>query len=229
MCTRYFIEKDTPEFNDVIDKILKSSFYMKIVSEHGNGMHYRGEIKPTDLVPVIAPNRSGNRSAYPMKWGLSVPGSDGPIINSRIESASSYNLFKESWERRRCIIPASWYYEWEHFKSSDGKTKAGSKYMIQPKGAMSTWLCGLYSYESNLPVFTILTCKSSGEVSKLHDRMPFMLPPDKIDEWINPDSDPKSLLSYAITDLFVGHADDIKDINERPDWWMNTQIKTPSP
>jgi len=226
MCTRYFIEKDTPEFNDVIDKILKSPFYMKIVSEHGNGLHYRGEIKPTDLVPVIAPNKNGNRSAYPMKWGFTVNGSSGPIVNARSESAHLKPLFKECWEKRRCIIPASWYYEWEHIKTSDGKTKAGSKYMIQPKGSMSTWLCGIYRFEGNLPVFTILTREPSQDVAKLHDRMPLMLPAEKINDWICPGSDPKSLLSYAVTNLFVGHGDDIEDIQVKPDWWMNTQIKT---
>ena len=95
--------------------------------------------------------------------------------------------------------------------------------MIQPKGAMSTWLCGLYFYEGNLPVFTILTREPSDDVSGLHDSMPLMLPPDKINDWISPGSDPKDLLSYAVTDLYIGPGNDIKDINERPDWWKNTQ------
>ena len=65
MCVRYYIDEDTPEFDDVIEKALNSPLYTKINNKHGIALHYRGEIRPTDLVPVIAPNRNGNRSAYP--------------------------------------------------------------------------------------------------------------------------------------------------------------------
>lgn len=221
MCTRYYIDEDTPEFNDVIEKAIRSSLYDRINHELGKAMHYRGEIRPTDLVPVIAPNRNGNRSAYPMKWGFSIKNSTTPIVNARCETASLKDLFKDAWKKHRCIIPASWYYEWEHFRASDGKIKAGSKYMIQPKGSMSTWLCGIYRYEGNIPVFAILTRQSSDPVAKLHDRMPLMLPSDKIDDWICPGSDPNALLSYAISDLFVDHGDSIPDISVKPSWWTD--------
>lgn len=49
------------------------------------------------------------------------------------------------------------YFEWEHISLSNGKTKTGNKYLIQPKGSSMTWLCGLYRIEDRLPVFVILT------------------------------------------------------------------------
>ena len=220
MCTRYYIDEDTPEFNDAIEKALSSPLYTSIRHKYATALHYRGEIRPTDLVPVIAPNKNGNRSAYPMKWGFTIKASKTPVVNARVETAYSKDLFKDAWLRRRCIIPASWYYEWEHFHTSDGKTNTGSKYLIQPKGAMSTWLCGLYRYENDLPVFAILTREPTQEVSRLHDRMPLMLPSEKIDDWICPGSDPKSLLKYAVTDLFIGHGDNIPDIDNKPEWWI---------
>lgn len=219
MCTRYYIDEDTPEFDYAIEKALNSPLYTSIRHKYAMALHYRGEIRPTDLVPVIAPNKNGNRSAYPMKWGFSIPKSKTPIFNARVETVSSKELFSDAWEKHRCIIPASWYYEWEHFNTNDGKTKTGSKYLIQPKGAMSTWLCGLYRYENDLPVFVILTREPAKEVLKIHDRMPLMMPSEKIDDWICPGSDPKSLLSYAVTDLFIGHGDNIPDIDKKPEWW----------
>jgi len=55
--------------------------------------------------------------------------------------------------------------------------------------------------DDNLPHFVILTRESVGELAKIHDRMPLILPKEKIDEWIQPDIQPESLLPYALTDM----------------------------
>ena len=55
--------------------------------------------------------------------------------------------------------------------------------------------------EDELPHFVVLTRDPVGELATIHDRMPLMLPKTHIDEWINPDIDPKSLLSYALTHM----------------------------
>ena len=82
-----------------------------------------------------------------------------------------------------------------------GKTKVGRKYLIQPAGASITYLCGLYRFEDELPVFTILTREPDEELRQIHDRMPLILPGDRIDRWINVSSDPKELLSSTLTDM----------------------------
>ena len=66
-----------------------------------------------------------------------------------------------------------------------------------------TWLCGLYRMENDLPVFVVLTREPSAELASIHDRMPLMLPDDKIDEWIAPATQPESLLSYALTEMII--------------------------
>jgi len=157
-----------------------------------------GEIRPADVVPVIAPNRSGERAVFPMKWGFS---GKTLLMNARSETAGSKPTFKESWERRRCIVPASWYIEWEHLHGSDGKTRTGDKYMLQPKNSAMTWLCGLYRIEEGLPVFVILTREPGERIRFLHDRMPLILPEEYIDDWIRPDSRPEDLLGKALTDM----------------------------
>lgn len=66
-----------------------------------------------------------------MRIGLfNYPNHDSTVFNARVESAKNKPTFKDAWKSHRCIIPASYYFEWEHFKSPDGKTKIGDKYAI---------------------------------------------------------------------------------------------------
>jgi putative SOS response-associated peptidase YedK len=102
------------------------------------------------------------------------------------------------------MIPASWYYEWEHLYDDDtGKIRVGSKYRIRPRDASVTWLCGLYRIEDGLPVFTVLTKVPSAEVARIHNRMPLILPADLADRWIFPGTRPETLLSGALTDMVM--------------------------
>ena len=73
--------------------------------------------------------------------------------------------------------------------------------MIQPKNSNMTWLCGLYRMEEGLPVFTVLTRDPVGELNKIHDRMPLILPRERIESWINPETNPFELLQYSLTDM----------------------------
>ena len=141
-----------------------------------------------------------------MKWGFTLQGSSQPLVNARVETAASKPTFKESWIRHRCVVPASWYYECKHYQTSDGKTKTGDKYLIQPKDSSVTWLCGLYRIEGDLPVFTILTKAPTEELAQIHDRMPLILPESLIDDWINPSLQPEKLIPHVLTDMVIERA-----------------------
>ena len=80
------------------------------------------------------------------------------------------------------------------------------KYLIQPKGADITWLCGLYRIENGFPTFVVLTKEPCEELRFIHDRMPLILPDDVIDEWLKPDTNPDELLSYAVNDMIYEKA-----------------------
>ena len=157
-----------------------------------------GEIRPTDVVPVIAPNWSGDRAVYPMKWGYS---GKTLLMNARTETAAEKPTFRDDWARHRCIVPASWYFEWEHLTGNDGKKRTGEKYMIQPKDSSMTWLCGLYRIENGMPVFVVLTREPGEEIRFIHDRMPLIMPDQLVNEWIRPDGKPEELLPYALTEM----------------------------
>ena len=195
MCCRYWTD-ESPELRPIVEEMNRSPL-MKKWQDKAKVKSY-GEIFPTDVVPVIAPNRSGLRTVYPMKWGYS---GKSLLMNARSETAAEKLTFREDWVRHRCIVPASWYFEWEHYPGSDGKKHTGDKYMIHPKDSAVTWLCGLYRIENGLPVFVILTREPGEALRFLHDRMPLIMPEELVTEWIRPDRKPEELLPRALTDM----------------------------
>ena len=195
MCGRYWTD-ESPELREIVEEMNRSPLVDRW--HRTTKITAYGEIRPTDVVPVIAPNRAGARAVFPMKWGYT---GRSLLINARVETAASRHTFREDWKRHRCIIPASWYFEWEHILDNNGKKHTGDKYMIQPKGSAVTWLCGLYRIEEGLPVFVILTREPGEEIRFIHDRMPLIMPEHLIDEWIRPDTRPEDILGQALTDM----------------------------
>lgn len=199
MCARFYIDSDSKELQEIGEQMRRSPLSDKLLRT-GSPVLTSGEIRPTNIVPVIAPNRNRTPAAFPMKWGIQIPG--GPlIINARVETASKKPTFREAWERHRCIIPASWYYEWTHTRNRSGREVPGDKYKIQPLGSAIAWLTGLYTIEDGLPYFTVLTREATKELAFIHNRMPLLLPEDRIRDWIAPEIRPEASLPYALTDL----------------------------
>lgn len=108
MCCRYWLD-ETPEIYTIVEDMSRSPLVEKW-RKH-TMIKPGGEIRPQDVVPVIAPDRSGRRFVYPMRWGYS---GKSLLINARSETASEKPTFRDDWKMYRCVIPASWYYEWEH-------------------------------------------------------------------------------------------------------------------
>ena len=202
MCDRFYInEKELPEITEAAKASPLSARFRDTL---GKDLAVSGEIRPMDVVPVIAPDRSGKRAVYPMLWGFSLNGSR-PVINARSETAPQKPMFKEAWSRHRCIIPASAYIEWEHLTDEKGRKLTGTKYLIRPEDAGSlTFLCGLYRIENALPCFVILTRPPTEKLSAIHDRMPLILPEKALDLWLDPSSSPDmvdGLKEMAVTGM----------------------------
>ena len=195
MCCRYWAD-ESPEIREIVEEMNKSPLVEKW--HKTTGITTYGEIRPTNIVPVIASNRSGEKSVFPMKWGYT---GRTLLMNARTETAPEKATFRDAWASHRCIVPASWYFEWEHILGNDGKKRTGDKYLIQPKGSSMTWLCGLYRIEDGLPVFVILTREPGEEIRFIHDRMPLIMPGDCVDEWIRPDAKPEELVDAALTEM----------------------------
>ena len=204
MCYRYWVDK-SPELLPFIEEMNRSPLVERFLKT--GPVTSEGEIRPTDVAPVIASNKRGQRTVYPMKWGFS---GRTLLVNARMETAAVKPTFSEAWRMHRCIVPASGYFEWEHLVSNDGRKKTGPKYLIQPKGSAAAWMCGLYRIEASLPVFVILTREPGEEIRFIHDRMPLILPGEYVEEWIRPGAKPEELAEAALTQMVY------KKVADRP-------------
>ena len=206
MCGRFYVAPEDDYFQELVERIsnspLTGRFCGKIPS-NANGF-YGGEIAPTSVVPVLAPNQAGAQAVFPMQWGYILPSSGGRrtqlIINARSETAAEKPIFRDSWKQRRCVIPATAYFEWEHLMGFDGKPKIGQKYRIAPADSKRIFLAGLYRVENGLPSFVILTRMPAENLFWMHDRMPLILPEEEVQGWTSPGGRPEKYLSLALTE-----------------------------
>ena len=209
MCTRFYAAL-SPELRPYIEAARKMNIAEQMMRNLAKSTTMTGEIRPTDMAAVIAPNKQGIRSVFPMLWGFTEKGINRPLVNCRIETAKVKPMWSDSWKHHRCVIPASYYFEGGHYTAENGKTKTGNKYAIQPCGSDVTYLAGLYRIEESndfkYPVFTVLTRAPTNELRKIHDRMPLILPYISIEEWISPDSKPNKVVDKALTELVAEKA-----------------------
>ena len=195
MCGRYWFE-ESPELRPFVEAMNRSPL-MERFGENAT-VTTQGEVRPMDVVPVIATNRRGEPAAFPMRWGFR---GNALMINARVETAAEKPTFKEAWKAHRCIVPARHYFEWEHLTGSDGRKKTGRKYMIRPRDGGVAWMCGLYRLEAGIPVFVVLTRAPGEGIRFIHDRMPLMMPGACARDWIRPEVKPETLIDAALTDM----------------------------
>ena len=206
MCCRFFLEL-SPELRPYIEAANRSPLKNKLEARLARPMRTEGEVRPADLTPVIAPGaRTREPTVFPMKWGFTLPRRQTALFNARVETAAQKPTFKESWRKRRCAVPASWYCEWEHLVDpSTGKSSTGDRYLIQAKGSEVLYMAGLYRLEEvegmQVPVFTILTREPAENIRFIHDRMPVILTKECIRDWVDPDGRPEELVRSAQTEV----------------------------
>ncbi len=200
MCCRYYMEM-SPALRPIVEAAKRSKLLEDNIARIAKPLTTRGEVAPGSLVPVIATGKTGGRKVFPMLWGFQTDGLNKPVYNARLETAPEKKTFRESWETHRCIVPASWYFEWEYLIRYDGMKVPGQKYAIMPKGQELTWLCGLYRIEDQYPHFVILTRPSGEEIAFIHDRMPLIMPREEINNWCDPEKNPALLADKALTDV----------------------------
>lgn len=191
MCGRYYIDPDDDmEIQLIIDKIKD-----KFIDTPEIGALRTGEIFPTNIAPVITKD-----SPEPMKWGFSRFDGKGHVINARFETAHEKSMFKRSMEERRCILPASCYFEWEKRGSKKQKTQIGADSPL--------YMAGLYRVEKDfpLPVFVILTMAAWPQISSIHDRMPVLLSAEIREDWLHSRIDSRDILAMPEAELHYKEA-----------------------
>ncbi len=189
MCGRFYIaEEDKTEELQRINDLMNRKYA-------GNpGIKMQGEIRPTDTIATIANGQSMQQGVFAMRWGYTMP--DGkPMFNARSETAAIKPLFADGMKQRRCLIPATCYFEWE--KRGDQKIK----HAIATQGSNMIYLAGIYRREGNQVACSILTREVADCVAHIHHRMPVILPVEAVSDWLNPRYDAVEVLRAAQTNM----------------------------
>ena len=143
-------------------------------------------IRPTDRDSVIRKGSGGLEEAN-LRWGLIPSWAKDPkigvqCINARAETISEKPSFREAFQKRRCLVPADGFWEWETI----GKKKIPWKF-TRPDGD-EFCMAGLWeawnSPEGVLETFTIITTSPNELVRSVHNRMPVILTPEAGEAWL---------------------------------------------
>ena len=188
MCGRYYV--DTEEENVKTRAILAELEKRRMpMSDQVRG----GEIFPSQIAPVILREAALGVTVRPMKWGFPRVGGGGLVINSRSEKADVTPMFQRAVRERRCLVPASWFYEWRRVNGQKTKDKFAFSIAEAREGELM-YMAGVYGQfgggfgEGGYDGFAILTCAADAFVSAYHDRMPVILREEAIRKaWLNPD------------------------------------------
>lgn len=198
MCGRFCNDSEIPieELKDIIAEVNRKIQNMNQSGQEQITMKL-GEIFPTNVVPVVAPNKQRIAEPYPMQWGFGKFDGKGQIINARSESALEKPMFRKPMLERRCLIPAVNYFEWE----TVGSKKV--KHALKDPLSQLIYMAGVYRYEADkkLPVFVILTRDAAPDIRFIHDRMPVILNKEAREAWLSDSTDITGVISSAIENI----------------------------
>ena len=173
----------------------------------------RYNVAPTQEVAAVRVDEpGGGRRFVTLKWGLIPPWADDPaignkMINARSESVAEKPAFRSSFKRKRCLVLADGFYEWQ--KVEGGKKQpwyfrleSGEPFAFA--GLWSSWNKGSgQSDRGPIESCTILTTDANPLVRKVHPRMPVILDPEEYDVWLDPAIEDRERLEAALDPLDV--------------------------
>ncbi len=160
----------------------------------------RHNVAPTQSVPVVRLTAGGEgRELVLVRWGLiphwaKDPSIGNRLINARAESVADKPSFRDAFRRRRCLVVADGFYEWQ---------KLGTRkqpFLIRLKNREPFAFAGLWSRwrtpeGGDLDTCTIITTDANPLLAPIHDRMPVILAPADHACWLDPAAgDPRPLL-----------------------------------
>ncbi|HEY5314906.1 MAG TPA: SOS response-associated peptidase [Pirellulales bacterium] len=159
----------------------------------------RYNIAPTQRVAIVRDVPGEGRQLAMLAWGLVPSWADDPAVatrlfNARAETVATKPAFRESFRKRRCLIPADGFYEWQR----QGKAKVPYHIRLQDGGPFA--LAGLWDRwrhgELEIESCTVITTEANELVRPLHNRMPVILPTDAYDSWLDASLENRELLQH---------------------------------
>ena len=144
-------------------------------------------ICPSENISVLVSN-SGKRKLGQMRWGF-VPHwcksvADGPLLfNARAETLAEKPAFRDACRKRRCLIPADGFYEWQKQVGSKSKPFYVRRSNRQQMIFAGIWQLSGYRGD-RIPTCTIITVPASEQISRIHNRMPLLIDPSDWAVWL---------------------------------------------
>ena len=190
MCGRFELKTKF----DNLPKVLKKDFPIGLDTKYET----QNLIRPND--PVLVIKNEGRIKTTFMKWGLISPWAKDPFdkerprpFNARSETVEEKKLFSGSWKHKRCLIPASGFFE--------------RNYRIRKENYETFWLGGIWSKWTSLDgteleSCCVLTTEPNSLIKPLHYRMPIVVPNGYEEQWTEQIKDAdklKSLMAKMIT------------------------------
>ncbi|MDD5363142.1 MAG: SOS response-associated peptidase [Ignavibacteria bacterium] len=163
MCSR-FENKETGL--SIFTKIEKGSEY-KVINNAPENLK-QISIAPNDDILIIK-NSEGNLEMNKKTWGIKFDEKSPLIFNSRIETIISKNYWNNLFDKNRCLIPATAFYEWKQ----TGNIKIPHRIALQDYGLF--FIAGLYIKVNNVFCATIITTEPNTTIAKIHNRMPVIM------------------------------------------------------
>lgn len=165
----------------------------------------RYNVAPSQLAPVVTGERE--RRMVLMAWGLVPHFAKGAPrtrpINARAETVAQRPMFREAFKSRRCIVPATGYFEWR--VGEDGRKQP---FWIHPEAKDGLlYMAGIWAPPSESSgeqeTFAVLTTDAQGAVRDVHDRMPLSLSLEDSECWLTGGSAPAGLLETVLNHATV--------------------------
>lgn len=117
-----------------------------------------------------------------------------PRMNARSETVATNNVFRSAFASRRCLVPATGFYEWKEVEP-----RKKQPFHIQPVDQPFLPLAGIWELwrkdDREVLSCSVLTCQPNDLMADIHDRMPVILSPDDWDSWLDPEIPGKTLTS----------------------------------
>jgi len=180
MCGRFTLFLDAETLQDEFG-------LTEVLPEYGP--HYN--LAPTQPLAVIT--HVQNRRMEWMRWGLvpywaKDPSIGSKMINARSETIQEKPSFKNAFQKRRCLIPADGFYEWQ--RGIPGKSTSTPYYFHladhKPFAFAGLWEFWKSPEGQELRTCTIITTSANELVAKIHERMPVILTGDYMNAWLMP-------------------------------------------
>jgi putative SOS response-associated peptidase YedK len=184
MCGRFAINVEAAQLADRFQAGLPGA---------GLSFSPRLNAAPTELLPVIIAEAAARHVAL-FRWGLVPSWSKDAsmasnLINARAETLAEKPSFREAFKKRRCLVPATSFYEWQTQTTADGKTHKQPMQIALPDQPIFA-LAGLWEQwrdpnGEQRHTFTIITTAPNSLMSQIHNRMPVILAPEQESLWLD--------------------------------------------